>query len=120
MPYTFEAHQKDGYILLVASGTIESTKDLVLLSRALREKADEFDCRRFLIDERAVVKNIDSHDLTVFAEMKVDEPIKLRLAVIYSPEDLAEFRWMETIQQNRSIAYRQFSSFDEAEQWLLS
>jgi len=120
MAYTFKAQKIDDYILVTASGTIDSVDDLATLSKSLRETAGRFNCRRFLVDERAVVKNIDSHDLTVFADSRMDEPHRLRLAVICSPEDVSRLHWMETIQQNRSLSYKHFSTFEEAREWLLS
>ena len=121
MPYTYELQRKEGYALLIASGEIESVEDLVVLGQSMERLADKLDCWRFLIDERSVVMRIDPLDLTVFAENRIDEPrTGLRVAVIYTPENLIRFHWVETILQNRSIPYRQFSSFKEAEQWLMS
>ena len=121
MPYTFEVHEKEDYLLMTASGTLESVEDLDSLSRLMWQKADQCQCRRFLIDETAVNKTIDPHDITVFAESKIDNPRnRLRVAVVYSPENFSKLRWMETFLQNRSLAYRQFSSIEEARQWLMS
>lgn len=120
MHYDFEIQKKDGYFLITASGSIESLEDFVQVTESMRENARQLNCRRFIVDERAVTKRIDPHDLTVFAEAKIDSPTRMRVAVVYTPENLSKLRWMETIFHNRSLAYRQFSSFDEAEQWLMS
>ncbi|OIQ52085.1 hypothetical protein BerOc1_00557 [Pseudodesulfovibrio hydrargyri] len=121
MPYTYEVLKKDGYIQLTSSGKIGSMEDLVELGRSMEDLANRLDCRRFLIDERSVVMAIEPLDLTAFAESRMDEPrTGMRVAVIYTPENLSRFHWIETFLQNRCIPYRQFSSFEEAEQWLMS
>lgn len=121
MPYTFKIQKKDGYLLLTASGTIESIEDLESATRSMMKNTAEFNCRRFLVDERGVSKTIDPHDITVFAESRAnDSENRFRVAVIYTPENMSKLRWMETFFQNRSLAYRQFSSFRKAEQWLMS
>jgi len=121
MPYTFETHEKDGYLLLIASGSIESLDDMKAVSQAIKDTAAQFRCRRFLIDERAVNKTIDPHDITIFAEFRANEPdYRLRVALVCTPENVSRLRWIETFFQNRSLPYRQFSSFQEAEQWLMS
>ena len=121
MAYDFEVEKKDDYVLITASGALDSMMDMIILDQSLNEVAVECDCRRLLIDERACVKTLNPHDLIVFSEFKMGEPrLWKRMAVIYSPEGLSKLGWIETILQNRSVAYRQFSSFDEAEQWLLS
>ncbi|WP_394699740.1 hypothetical protein [uncultured Pseudodesulfovibrio sp.] len=87
----------------------------------MTEYAAQFNCRRFLFDERMVDKTIDAHDLAMCSDCKADEPQRwMRVAIVYTPENLSKLRWMETILRNRSLSYRQFSSFDEAEKWLLS
>ena len=121
MPYTFEIQDKGDYLLLTASGTLDSIDELVSVGRSMRKKAAQCECRRFLIDERAVDKTIDPHDITVFAEARVENPAGwLRVAVVCSPENLPGLRWVETFFQNRSLPYRQFPSLQEAEEWLLS
>lgn len=120
MAYEFETRQRDGYILITASGSIESLSDFTRIIRLMQESSGQFLCRRFLVDERAVVKTIDPYEITVFAESISDSPERMRVAIVYSPENVARLRWMETIFQNRSLAYRQFPSIDEAEQWLMS
>ena len=92
-----------------------------LLDQSLQQEVLKFECRRLLVDERKTVKTITPHDLIVFSDSKVDNiRIWLRIAVVYSPEVLSRLGWIETVLQNRSVAYRQFSSMEEAEQWLLS
>ena len=121
MSYTFEIQRKDGYLLLTASGTLGSIEELERAARTMMEKTAKHHCRRFLVDERNVVKTIDPHDITVFAESRASDPkSRLRVAVVYTPENVSKLHWMETFFQNRSQAYRQFSSIREAEQWLLS
>ncbi|MGE4420924.1 MAG: hypothetical protein AB7D39_01350 [Pseudodesulfovibrio sp.] len=121
MPYTYEVQKKEGYLLLISSGEIKSAEDLVSLGRSMEDLAARSDCWRFLIDERSVAMEIDPLALTVFAEGRVDEPrSSMRVAVIYTPENLVRLHWIETFLQNRCIPYRQFSSFEEAKQWLMS
>ena len=120
MPYEFEIRERDGYLLITASGSIESVNDFAQVSQSMRKMASQSKCRRFLIDERTVAKTIDPHELTLFAEAKIDTPTRMRVAVVYTPENVSKLRWIETIFQNRSLAYRQFSSFDEAERWLMA
>jgi hypothetical protein len=107
MPYTYEVQRKEGYILLTSSGEIKSMEDLIELGQSMEDLANRMDCWRFLIDERSVVMAIDPLDLTVFAESRVDEPrSNMRVAVIYTPENLSRFHWIETFLQNRCIPYR--------------
>ena len=120
MAYDFETTQKDGYILITASGHIESLEDFTRIIRLMQESTSRFYCRRFLVDERSVVKTVDPYDITLFADSVMSSPERMRVAIVYTPENVSRLRWMETIFQNRSLAYRQFSSFDEAEQWLMS
>ena len=120
MPYEFKIQEKDNYLLITASGSIESVDDFAQVSQYMRKLSQKTNCRRFLIDERTVAKTVDPHELTVFAESKIDSPARIRLAIVYTPENVSKLRWMETIFQNRSLAYRQFSSFDEAEKWLMA
>lgn len=121
MPYEFEVQPKDGYIRLTASGVLESDSDLMVLSQSLEKEALRFHCRRLLIDERKAVKKVTPHDFITFSDFKMNGPRSwLRMAIVYSPENVSRFRWIETVLQNRSVAYRQFSSTEEAEQWLVS
>ncbi|EGB14226.1 hypothetical protein DND132_1013 [Pseudodesulfovibrio mercurii] len=121
MPYTYEVQKTDGYIFLTSSGEIRSEEDLVSLGRSMKDLAARLDCRRFLIDERSVDMKIDPLTLTEFAEGRIDEPrSNMRVAVIYTPENLSRLHWIETFLQNRCIPYRQFSSFEQATQWLMS
>ncbi|WP_419785908.1 hypothetical protein [Pseudodesulfovibrio sp.] len=94
--------------------------DLRLLDAALREIAIQHDCLRLLIDERAARKDLNSHDLIVFSESKrIDERLWLRIAVVYKPKEVSRRHWIETVLQNRFVAYKQFSSMDQAPKWLL-
>ncbi|WP_319584375.1 hypothetical protein [uncultured Pseudodesulfovibrio sp.] len=96
-------------------------EDLVLLGQSMEKLATDWDCWRFLIDERAVAMEIDPLGLTEFAERCIDEPRKkMRVAVIYTAENVSRLHWIETFLQNRCIPYRQFSSFEAAKQWLMS
>lgn len=98
MAYEFEVERKDGYILLTASGVLESMDGLSLLTQSSKEESTRFDCRRFLIDERAGVKEVAPHDFIIFSERKMNEPgMWMRIFVLYFPEDISRLRWIETV-----------------------
>ena len=81
MAYDFETTQKDGYILITASGHIESLEDFTRIIRLMLESTSRFYFRRFLVDERSVVKTVDPYDITLFADSVMSSPERMRVAI---------------------------------------
>ncbi|WP_419786913.1 hypothetical protein [Pseudodesulfovibrio sp.] len=120
MPYEFEVKEEDRYLLLVVSGEVETIEDMRAFSKALVECAEEKGYKRLILDQRLVSRKLDLHDYMVYADQwRLERPPSgIKIAAVYSQEDVNNFQWVETICQNRSIIYRIFSNSDEAERWL--
>ena len=84
--------------------------------------ADEHDCRRFLVDTRAIGQEGDSFDILRLAEyMSSMPPGSIEREAILPPEGgpaASDFRFFETAARNRGLNVRIMTSRDEALAWL--
>lgn len=119
MPYDCEVYQKDGYLLFVVSGDINSIEDVALLTQDIVTSIPESGCYRIMIDERAILRGVGEEDFTLYADHVLNQStLWLKTAAIYAPEDVEKYSWVETILQNRAFSYKIFDDMDEAKDWL--
>ena len=122
MPYKFETQPQDGYLLYTVSGTIDSVADGLEYVKAIVISAQKQGHYRILIDERTATKKMDQHDCVTWANEWTSRrsPTGIRVATVYSPAELQNFHWVETILQNRSIVCKIFDDMNEAREWLMA
>jgi hypothetical protein len=122
MPFEFETQPRDGYLLLTASGRIESVEDAVDYLKAILTSARKAGFSRVLVDERNASRKADQHDCITCANLWTSgrPPSGIRVAAVYSPAEAKEYHWIETILQNRAIICRIFDEIGEAKEWLMS
>lgn len=121
MSHAYEVQEKGDYLLLTASGVVETPEDLMAAGRMIMKEVIRQKCLRLIIDNRSAVIDIETQDLIAYTESMLKKArVGVKVAVVHSLENLSKLFWIETILQNRSISYRQFSAIDEAKQWLLS
>jgi len=120
MPFDFETELKDGYLLFVVSGSLDSAEDILTFSDAIAEHALRAGCNRVILDERAAFRNVDQHDFILFGDRWVASrpPMGIKVAAVYTAEDARKFHWVETIVRNRSMVCRIFDDMAAAVRWL--
>ena len=74
-----------------------------------------------LCDERALVYALGVFDMFEAAKYAVQVAPKVaRIAMVGSPEQMAELQFWETVATNRGLQVRTFHDIDEARAWLKS
>ncbi|QSE96334.1 hypothetical protein [Fulvivirga lutea] len=119
--YSFE--QRDNYLLIKASGIKNSTHQLLEGSRNVLELAIKFECNNILCDYREVQFDLnlsEAFNLVRIYENQLKEFKELRIAGLVADRyfELADF-W-EKISRKRGFDNKAFTTFDDAEEWLVT
>jgi len=123
MDITITSQNKDGYLLIVCKGNIETKEELFEHSQLLFDEIVKHGARKILVDD------IETHlPLEIFPyfglvqEYVENYPPAIRsliIAIVVAPEykEIAE-SW-ETLCVTRGLSFYAFTSLDEASQWLI-
>lgn len=113
---------ENGFMRVVAHGTIDSFEEMIAfitphIGRAIKEKVT-----RVLLDERKLAVHMNYGDMVALGDYFDGKGVRrlgFRAAVLVS-EITPEFHWgYETVAVNRSLAYKPFTDEKEALDWLL-
>lgn len=123
MPYSTKVIDKKDYLLFIIGGDATTLDEVITHAEFIVLQARKLNHTRLLLDETALVMNLDAHDVIMFADWFAGAHVihlGLRAAVVCTPENCAMIRSFETALQNRSINYRMFTDTKPAEAWLKS
>jgi hypothetical protein len=117
---TFET--RDGYIVGVVTGVIDTPDKLLRKIRTMVHKALDSNATRFLMDERALELRLEAHDIIEVANRLEERNIQSlggRSACLCNPGFVELYRACETIYHNRSLSYGVFDREEDAVAWLM-
>jgi hypothetical protein len=124
MEISIISHEKKGHLLIVTKAIIENKEGLLAQSQMVYEEIIKHSFKKILVDER---ETILPNDLVPYFDLVKNymdnfppEIRELKIATVVA-EEYKEFSdtW-ETLCMSRGLNFNSFTSYDEAEQWLLS
>lgn len=124
MEISIKSHKKKDYLLIEAKATLETKEDLLSQSQMIFEEITKNGFKKILIEETETKFPIDLFpyfDLVKnYVEEFPHEIRQLKIAIVIAKEykEIAD-SW-ETLCVSRGLNYHAFTSFGEAEQWLLN
>lgn len=113
---------RDGYIVGVVTGVIDTPEMLLRKVRTMVHKGLDSNLTRFLMDERGLEMNLEQHDIIQVANQLEKRNIQAlggRSACLCKPESTELYRACETVYHNRSLSYRVFEREEDAVAWLM-
>jgi hypothetical protein len=116
---TFEI--RDGYIVGMVTGMIDTPEELLRKIRTMLHKALDSNITRFLMNERGLDLRLEAHDIIEVAnrlEKKNVQSLGGRSACLCNPASIELYRACETIYHNRSLSYKVFTDEADAVAWL--
>ncbi|WP_281761270.1 hypothetical protein [Pseudodesulfovibrio nedwellii] len=116
-------HNNGDHLIAIVSGVVNSFEDLSAMAHGVVEMTSEHWSKKALVDFRTVSMNIDFLSAQTLANDLEDEGVQLfgiRLACLYTHENIDIYRVFETAHQNRSLNFKIFEHEDEAVDWLMS
>ena len=117
-------HEKKEHLLIVTKATLETKEKLLAQSQRLYEEIAKHGFKKIIIDERETILPDDVVPYFDLVKNYIDEfPPEIRelkIATVVA-EEYKEFAdtW-ETLCMSRGLNFNGFTSYDEAEEWLLS
>lgn len=124
MEISITSLKKKDYLLIQTKATIETKEDLLSQSQMIFGEISKNDFKKILIDEPETKFPIDLFPYFDLVKNYVEdfppEIRQLKIAIVIAKEykEIAD-SW-ETLCVSRGLNYYAFTSFQEAEQWLLS
>ena len=124
MEISIISHEKKGHLLIVTKAILETKEGLLTQSQMVYEEIIKYSFKKILVDER---ETILPNDLVPYFDLVKNymdnfppEIRELKIATVVA-EEYKEFAdtW-ETLCMSRGLNFNGFTSYDEAEQWLLS
>jgi len=122
MPYSFSTIDKEDYLFFNVDGEANALDDIIAHAESVISQARKFKHTRLLMDETALVMNVDAHDIILFAKWFAETKVAgtgFRAAVVCSQCNRSLIRSSETALQNRSISYKMFKNVESAKEWLM-
>ena len=116
---TFET--RDGYIVGLVTGVIDTPEALLRKVQTMVHKALDSNVTRFLMDERGLDLRLEAHDVIEVANRLEERNVQSlggRSACLCNPERFELYRACETIYHNRSLSYKVFEHEADAVAWL--
>ncbi|EGB16365.1 hypothetical protein DND132_3162 [Pseudodesulfovibrio mercurii] len=113
---------RDGYVVGVVTGVIDTPEELLRKIRTMVHKGLDSHLTRFLMDERGLELRLDPHDIIQVADLLEEHNIQSmggRSACLCNPRLMEQYRACETVYHNRSLSYRVFEREEEAVAWLM-
>lgn len=123
MEITITAHEKMDYLLIETKANVETKEDLIRQSKLLYDEIAKHEFKRILVDElETTLPNnlVPYFDLVKnYVEEFPPEIRELKIATVINKEYKEVSASWETLCRSRGLNYSSFTSFEEAEQWLL-
>lgn len=120
MSFSCELNQDHEYVICIMSDkmTLDDHKQVREQAAVLLK---EQGWNRLLVDARQIDAKMSLTDDYQFTEShRSNLPVTIHLAVIYRPEEIERFRFIETVAVNRGQNMKIFTDADEAVAWLTS
>ncbi|WP_319581989.1 hypothetical protein [uncultured Pseudodesulfovibrio sp.] len=117
---TFEI--RDGYIVGLVIGLIDTPEALLHKIRTMVHKGLDSNMTRFLMDERGLDLRLEAHDIIKVANRLEERNVQSlggRSACLCKPASFDLYRACETIYHNRSLSYKVFGDEADAVAWLM-
>ena len=123
MEISIIAYEKKEHLLIETKAILETNESLLTQSQMLYDEIAKHSFNKILIDERETVLPNDLVPYFDLVKNYIDEfPPEIRQLKIATvvAEEYKEFAdtW-ETLCMSRGLSFNAFTSYDEAEQWLL-
>jgi hypothetical protein len=123
MEITITAHEKKDYLLIETKADIETKEDLIRQSEMLYDEISKHEFKKILIDE---LETKLPNDLVPYFDLVKNyvydfppEIRELKIATVIDKDFKEVSASWATICRSRGLNYSSFTSFEEAEQWLL-
>ena len=116
----FEVHydSESDIVCASASGDMDA-KQIEIFAVEVRRVSTEHKCRRLLNDLRQITSKLSVADIYEIPDMLLKKGApRIKRAMVVSG-DLEQFRFFETVSQNRGQRVKIFRDIEEAKQWLL-
>lgn len=122
MGHVYEFIPRKGYLLCKTTGETSSVEDIFTYARAVTDAARKADCTYIFLDERGMTSTLDPLDIYMACEELACGGLLrgFRFASLRTTLNKKSAQNFETMFQNRSINYRFFIDYEEAEKWLCS
>ena len=113
--------QIDGDLLICETrGFDESYDEAAQYGKAVVSACLDNGCKRVLCDERELEYKLGKFDVFKLAEsLTAFAPQIIKAALVYSPNNVEDAVFWETVGVNRGATVKVFQSRDEAMQWVL-
>lgn len=121
MPYEFEFHDREDYILVSTGGEASTLEDVLGYADAIMTEMRDRGYSCILHDQRSFVASVGAYEAVELAKYLADADAQsygMRAAIVSSEANYEISRIFETAFQNRSMELRVFLDFDRAERWL--
>jgi hypothetical protein len=123
MPYNLTVVQKNGYLHATVRGD-NSPADVQHYLMDIQHACETHECRQVLIEENLTGPTIGTFDIFDVVTKLSQDAARAKLKIAYvgmnREHDMTAMRFAENTARNRSVNLRMFSSFNEAEDWLLT
>lgn len=123
MEITITAHEKKNYLLIETKANVETKEDLIRQSELLYDEISKHDFKKILVDETETTL---PNDLIPYFDLVKNyvqdfppEIRELKIATLIDKEYKEVSASWETLCRSRGLNYSSFTSFEEAEIWLL-
>ncbi|HKI80829.1 MAG TPA: hypothetical protein VKA04_04220 [Pseudodesulfovibrio sp.] len=122
MSFDLSFEIRDGYIVGVVTGVIDTPEQLLRKIRTMLHKALDSNMNRFLMDERGLELHLEAHDIIQVANRLEYRNVQFlggRSACLCNPGFVEQYRACETAYHNRSLSYKVFEREADAVAWLM-
>ncbi len=123
MDVTVTSVNKPGYLLIISTGNVASTEELFGHSQLVYAEIIKHQQKRILLDNLGAkfptqfysyVELVDHYSIAFPPEIRT-----FKIAAVIVEEYMEFGKFWETIAVNRGFRYHAFTSFEDAQEWLL-
>ena len=120
MAATITSESKSEYLLITGNGELRSAEDLIEQAEAIYSEFTKHDHTKILIDQRETTFPTRFFSYLDLVDHYVTMPIMLiKIAVVIDPKNKEIGDFWETACNNRGYQYFAFTSYEEAERWII-
>ena len=123
MNLNITSQNKEGYLLIVCEGNIETKEELFQHSQLLFDEIMKHSAQKVLVDDTETHLPLEIFPYFGLVQEYVDNyPPEIRsliIAIVVAPEYKEVAESWETLCVTRGLSFYAFTSLDEATQWLI-
>ncbi|MEO8819740.1 MAG: hypothetical protein ABI267_10210 [Ginsengibacter sp.] len=123
MEISITSHEKKNYLLIETKANVETKEDLIRQSELLYDEIAKHDFKKILVDETETTL---PNELTSYFDLVKNyvqdfppEIRELKIATVIDKKFKEVSASWETLCRSRGLNYSSFTSFDDAEIWLM-